>query len=101
MSDTAWSKEDQRALASAAEAVSEHLDAWDPIGVYANTEGPTGEYDDLAWPLVRLLVDGAPDVVSHSTLSSLLAEQYGTAAPDAETIATRLRAWWDTGPLRR
>ena len=91
-----WSKEDRRALSQAAKALSEYLDAWDPLGVYADSDGPPpGEYDDLTWPLMRLLVDGASVEALAFHLHGALLEQYDTTMPNTDDVAGRLRAWWD------
>ena len=93
-----WSHEDRRALSSAARTVSKYLDEWDPIPVYDDPdEGPPpGEYDDLVWPIMRLLVDGAPPEAIAAYLYATLPSDYGIACPpDADALAERLRQCWD------
>lgn len=96
MKQEPWSKENRRALSQAAKALSEYLDAWDPLGVHAGGDGPApGEYDDLTWPLMRLLVDGASPEALASHLNGALMEHYGTTMPNTDAVAHRLRAWWE------
>jgi len=79
-------------LSSAARTVSKYLD-----GVRRPDEGPPpGEYDDLVWPIMRLLVDGAPPAAIAAYLYATLPSDYGIACPpDADALAERLRQWWD------
>ncbi len=85
-------------MSSAARTVSKYLDEWDPIPVYDDPdEGPPpGEYDDLVWPIMRLLVDGAPPEAIAAYLYATLPSDYGIACPpDADALVERLRQWWD------
>ncbi len=88
------SKADRRALTSAARSVSKVLDEWDPIPVYDEPGGPHGEYDDLVWPVMRLLVDSAPaEAIAHELCRGL--DGYGIPCPpDVLSVAARLRDWW-------
>lgn len=97
MTDQRWSKEERRALSSAARSVSRFLDDWDPIPVYDEPGGPApGEYDDLVWPVTRLLVDGAPTEDIADRLRRGV-EGYGIPCPpNVVAVAARLREWWDT-----
>lgn len=97
MASPEWSKEDRRALSSSARAVSRFLDEWDPIPVYDEPGGPLpGEYDDLVWPVMRLLVDGASARDIAARLRTAI-EGYGIPCPSTvDELALRLRNWWDS-----
>ncbi len=76
--------------------MSNFLDEWDPLGIYLDADGPPpGEYDDLTWPLVRLLADGACPQVVADRLRALLASWYGVGCADAEAVGSRLHDWWN------
>lgn len=95
MAGQQWSKEDRRGLASAARFVSSCLDEWDPIPVYDEPDGPPpGEYDDLVWPVMRLLVNGASaEDIAHELRRGV--EGYGIPCPpNVMSVAARLREWW-------
>lgn len=98
MEHSGWTKHERRALSSAARIVSRRLDEWDPIPVYDDPEDSPvpGEYDDLVWPVMRLLLDGA----SADTIAGFLAdavEGYGLHRPTPPTLfAASLKDWWAT-----
>lgn len=95
MTERAWSRQERRALSSAARTVSRYLDEWDPIPVYDEPGGPApGEYDDLVWPV--MLVDGAPADDVADRLRKGLEDDYGIGCPaNVQQVAIRLRKWWD------
>ena len=77
--------------------LSQRLDRWDPIGVYALDDQPEpGEYDCLVGPTMRKLQDGAGPVEIAAMLAHELVDHFGlsdSAPPLA--LATELRMWWD------
>ncbi len=96
MTGRLWTREERRALTDAAKTVSHRLDQWDPILVYDDPEDAPrpGEYDDLVWPVMRLLVDGA-SVDAIATLLADAVEGYGLSRPpDTTSLAASLKDWW-------
>lgn len=87
----------RRALRRQAQLLSDQLDEWDPIGVYAGDDGGSphpGEYDCLVWPLLRRLHDGAGVEEIAGFLDRELTDHFGHAAGRGSAFATSLLAWW-------
>ncbi len=54
-----------------------------------------GEYDDIVWPVIRLLVEGA-SVESIALFLADAVEEYGLDRPPAPIpVAVSLKDWWD------
>jgi hypothetical protein len=74
------------------------LNEWDPIGVMGPEAllGDT-EYDDLLWPLMRLLEGGASAEELDEYLRRKLDEDYGFTpnAADVKHVARRVKDWFD------
>ena len=75
------------------------LNQWDPIGVMGPDTPPGDtEYDDLLWPLLRLLEKGASAGDLAEFLQRKLNDDYGlTPGPAAiSQVAKRIKHWHDS-----
>jgi hypothetical protein len=75
------------------------LNEWDPIGVMGDDSSPADtEYDDLLWPLMRLLEDDAPVSALADSLFHKLDEDYGLDPNRHEitAVAARVKDWFET-----
>jgi hypothetical protein len=74
------------------------LNEWDPIGVMGD-EAPPGdtEYDDLLWPLMRLLESAASESDIGIWLARKLEADYGfTPEPGKLSVfASRVKGWYE------
>jgi hypothetical protein len=74
------------------------LNQWDPIGVMGPEAPPDDtEYDDLLWPLMRLLEGGASAADLDEHLRRKLDSDYGfTPNPtEVQRVARRIKEWFD------
>ena len=74
------------------------LDEWDPIGVMSPDASPgDNEYDDLLWPLMRLLETGATARDLFVFVRNKLTEDYGIDPDEADLdqIAGRVKDWFE------
>lgn len=93
----------RRELLKRAAELRVRLVAWDVIGIYALPNGAAddGEYDDLIWPIISWLREGAdaPSLSAH--LVGVLRAEYGLSIREEHAeleFAQSLVEWWRLWP---
>jgi len=74
------------------------LNEWDPIGVMGDEASPGDtEYDDLLWPVMRLLEEGASAADIETWLARKLETDYGFKPEQGplSLFASRAKAWYE------
>lgn len=83
--------------------IGTRLDRWDPLGVYAASDGPApGEYDCMVSAAMDALRRGNGAAEIAAMLDQELVDHFGLApGPPAIAFAEELRAWWAGEALQR